>query len=66
MIIFHKFEHSTLPISITKQILIIKGNKNNWVATTCATLIILFSSNISHSLTYPKAWVKRPKRLKIL
>ena len=46
--------------------LLLKQNKNNWYATTCDTLIILCSSNISHSLTFPKPSGKRPKRLKIL
>ena len=46
MIIFCRFEHSSLPTSITKQ-------KNE---TKCGTLIISCNSNISHSLTCPKIY----------
>ena len=58
MINFHSFEHFSLPTFLMKQ------NKKNWARN--GTLIIFPSLNISYSLTCPKTWGKRPKRLKIL
>ena len=46
MIIFCRFEHSSLPTSIAKQ----------KIEATCGTLIVSCNSNISHSLTCPKIY----------
>ena len=41
-------------------------NKIKTIGHTTTCDIILCSSNIKHSLTFPKTWGKGPKRLKIL
>ena len=46
MIIFCRFEHSSLPTSIAKQ----------KMEATCGTLIVSCNSDISHSLTCPKIY----------
>ena len=57
MMIFHKFEHSSLPISIIK-----KKKKTIGQATSCSTLIISCNCNIRCSLTCLKTCGRRPKR----
>ena len=62
MIIFHNFEHSSLPALLIKQ----QKTTATEYATTCDTLIILRSSHVSHPLNCPKTWEKEPKELKAL
>ena len=61
MIIFHNFEHCSLSISMIINEIKTIGHKSK-----CRTFIASCNSNISHSLTCPKNWGTRPKRLKIL
>ena len=62
MIIFHNFEHSSLPALLIKQ----QKTTTTEHATTCDTPIILRSSHISHPLNCPKTLEKEPKELKAL
>ena len=59
MVIFCRFEHSSLLTSIIRQIL-----KPIRYATPCSSLIMSCNSNKSYSLICPKTSEKSPKRLK--
>ena len=58
-IVFHNFEHSSLPILMIKQ-------KQLDTQLHVAPLSFLCNSNVRYSFTCLKTWGKGPKRLKTL